>query len=130
MTFNGTTVNCSPTICAAAKSVYTGGPYKAVAYEDGQIVACTDTLTPAGLTITETSDTIPAGDDVHFQIKDIGVWKAGGTFSAGDALASDANGCAVKAAAGAYILGYALETCAAEGQVIPVQITKSGYAKA
>lgn len=55
-----------------------------------------------------TTDGCKAGDTVHVQIKDGTLWMAGGTIAAGDPLASDASGKAVKATAGAA-LGIALE---------------------
>ena len=85
---------------------------------------------PAGLLIAETDKDVAVGDDVTVQVKDIGLWQSGGTFDAGDPLASDDTGCAVKAAAGKFILGFALEASTAAGQPVSVQITKSGYAAA
>ena len=48
-------------------------------------------------------------EDVTVQVKDISKWKAGGDFAAGDFLTSDANGAAVKATTGKFILAVALE---------------------
>lgn len=127
MVFNGTTINPSPTIALTAGAEIKGGPFTAVAISDGAAVQATDALVPVGITIAETSEDVKAGDVLTAQIKDIGVWKGGAEFKAGDPLASDANGLAVKAAAGKFILGYALEDCAAKGQPVRVQITKSGY---
>ena len=64
------------------------------------------------------------------QIKEQGVWTSGGAFAAGDLLASDASGRAVKAASGKFVLAVALEAASAEGETVKVQITKSGYAAA
>ena len=128
--FNGSVINDSPTLCAAAGAEIKGGPFTAVAYSGGALVQCTDALVPVGITIAETDADVVSGDDVHFQIKDIGMWKSGAAFAAGTALSCDANGCAITAAAGKYVLGYALEESTVAGQYVKVQITKSGYAPA
>ena len=127
--FNGTVINDSATICTPVKTEIKTGPFTAVALGSGGAVPCNDTLVPVGLTIAETPNTVPVGNDVNVQVKDIGVWKGGAAFAAGDPLASDATGLAVKAAAGKFILGFALEDCSAKGQTVKVQITKSGFMK-
>lgn len=127
--FNGTVINDSATICTPVKTEIKTGAFTAVALASGGAVPCNDTLVPVGLTIAETPNTVPVGNDVNVQVKDIGVWKGGAAFAAGDPLASDATGLAVKAVAGKFILGFALEDCSAKGQTIKVQITKSGFMK-
>lgn len=127
--FNGSVINDSATICAPVKTEIKTGPFTAVALVSGGAVPCNDTLVPVGLTIAETPNVVPVGDDVNVQVKDIGAWKGGAAFTAGDPLASDATGLAVKATAGKFILGVALEDCSAKGQTVKVQITKSGFMK-
>ena len=127
--FNGTVINDSATICAPVKTEIKTGPFTAVALASGGAVPCNDTLIPMGLTIAETPESLAIGEDVHVQVKDIGVWKGGAAFAAGDLLASDATGLAVKATAGKFILGVALEDCSAKGQTVKVQITKLGFMK-
>lgn len=127
--FNGSVINDSATTCATVKTEITTGPFTAVALGEDGAIPCNDTLVPMGLTIAETPAVLGVSDDVHMQVKDIGVWKGGAAFSAGDPLASDANGLAVKAAAGKFILGFALEDCSGKGQAVKVQITKSGFMK-
>ena len=68
-----------------------------------------------------------AGDDVTVQIKDVGLWVTGAAVLAGAEVASNAGGQAITAAANAFIVGIALETAAAPGAVIKVQIVKAGY---
>lgn len=126
MVINGSVINGSQTISAEASSKLELGPYTAVAFSGGVLSRCDDTLLPMGITITETDDEVQAGDDVHIQIKDISVWRTGGAFAMGDALASDATGRAVKATEGKFILGFALEESVGENQLAKVQITKSG----
>jgi hypothetical protein len=126
--YNGTVINDSPTIIDKAGAEITTGPFTALAYKDGALVAATAALVPFGITTAEMEDRVPAGEDVTIQVKDIGAWKAGAAFARGAALASDANGCAVTAAAGKFILAFALEEATAAGQVVRVQIAKAGYA--
>ena len=80
-----------------------------------------------GLLIPETEDSVAAGDDVTVQVKDIGLWTVGAAVDAGALLMSDANGKAVAATAGKFVLAQALEAATAAGQVIHVQIIKAGY---
>ena len=118
MVINGSVINGSQTISAEASSKLELGPYTAVAFSEGVLSRCDDTLLPMGITITETE--VQAGDDVHIQIKDISVWRTGGAFAMGDALASDATGRAVKATEGKFILGFALEESVGENQLAKV----------
>lgn len=123
----GTSINESPVIAAQAGQAITGGALLAVAMSStGVKVVSTAGDVALGLLIPETDD-VAAGDTVTVQIKDMGLWKVGAAVAAGDLLASDATGKAVKATAGNYILGQALEAATAAGQVIHVQIIKAGY---
>lgn len=127
--YNGSVINDSATICAPAKTEIKTGAFTAVTAVSGGFSPCTDALVPIGITVAETPNTVAVGEDVDAQIKDIGAWKGGAAFAAGDPLASDANGLAVKATAGKFILGFALEDCSGKGQTVKVQITKSGFMK-
>ncbi len=126
--FIGTSINESPTISAKAAAAITGGAMLAAAMGATGTVGVVSTAgDPAvGLLIPET-DSVAAGDDVTIQVKDIGLWVAGAAVDAGALLMSDANGKAVTATAGKYVLAQALEPAAAAGQVIHVQIIKAGY---
>ena len=126
--YNGTVINNSPTIIDKAGADITAGAFAALAYQDGALVAANASLVPFGITVAETEDKVAAGEDVTIQIKDIGAWKAGAAFARGAALTSDANGCAVAAAAGKFILAFALDGATAAGQIVRVQIVKAGYA--
>ena len=79
-----------------------------------------------GIAIISNPDTVPAGDRVDVQIKDIGLWTAGGTFDAGDLLATDAAGKAVKATAGDIAVARALEGAGAAGDLVKVQLIFAG----
>ena len=80
-----------------------------------------------GISIGETDETVAAGEDIDIQIKDIGKWMAGEAIDAGDALATDAAGKAVKATSGKFIMGVALTSAAAADTLVQVQLAKMGY---
>ena len=96
------------------------------------VLATAGTDIPVGIALIEAglndisgqnSGKVAAGDDVDIQIKDIGVVLAGGSVKKGQEVAAGANGKAVAAAAGNYVLGYALANAEAD-QYLPVQIAK------
>ncbi len=126
MVMNGSVINGSQTISVETASALELGPFIATAFAEGKVCRCTDALIPMGITVTETNENVGAGEDIYIQIKDICVWKTGGDFALGDALASDAEGRAVKAESGKFVLGFALEESAGENQLVRVQISKSG----
>ena len=72
-------------------------------------------------------ENVEAGGSLTVQVKDIGKWVAGEEIAVGDELATNAEGKAVKAANGAFIVGTALSAATKAGTVISVQLTKSGY---
>ncbi len=123
----GTVINSSATFTAVAGAEITGGAFTAVAFSDNAIVQATATLPPFGLLLAEVGN-IQKGEYVTMLYKESGLWKTGGKVNAGEALTSDAQGRAVKATAGKFILGFALEEASGADRVIRVQITKSGYA--
>lgn len=125
----GTSINESPVIAGIAAEAITAGSMLAVTMgADGVKKVAAAGAAAVGLLIAETDDAIAAGDTVTIQVKDIGMWKVGAAVAAGDLLAADANGKAVKATAGKFILAQALEAATAADQVIRVQIIKAGYA--
>lgn len=124
--YNGTIINDSPTFVGQAGAAITG-PFLLVAFQNSKLVPATSSLVPFGVTIAETPEDVAAGDDVHVQIKEQTVCLAGAEFAAGDLLASDDNGKVIKATAGKFIFGVALEAGETDAPV-RVQITKSGYA--
>ena len=128
--YNGTIINPSPTIIAAAGAAITAGPFTAVAFDaSGNFVTATKSNIPVGILVAEEETDIAVGDEITAQIKDISAWKTGAAVAAGDLLASDDAGKAIKATEGLFVLAVALEAADAAGQVIRVQITKSGYEK-
>ena len=128
--YNGTIINPSPMIIAAAGAAITGGPFTAVAFDaSGKFVTATKSNIPVGILVAEEEKDIAIGDEITAQVKDMSAWKTGAAVATGDLLASDDAGCAIKATEGLFILAVALEAASAAGQVIKVQITKSGYEK-
>ena len=128
--YNGSIINLSPTIIAPVGAEITAGAFTAVAFDgNGAFITAKKNSVPIGILVADEDEIIPVGDEVTAQIKDISVWKAGAAVAAGALLTPDDEGLAVTATAGTFILGVALEAAEAKGQVIKVQITKSGYAK-
>jgi len=80
-----------------------------------------------GIAIISNPDEVAAGERVDVQIKDIGLWRAGGEFKAGDLLATDATGKAVKAATGNAVVAMALENAAAN-DLVKVKLILAGTA--
>ena len=128
--YNGSIINPSPTIIAPAGEAITSGSFSAVAFNNnGSFVTAKKGSVPVGILIAEEEDVIAIGDEITAQIKDISIWKAGAAVVAGALLTPDNEGLAIAATAGDFIFAIALESADAKGQVIKVQITKSGYAK-
>lgn len=71
----------------------------------------------------QTSGKVVTGDNVDILIKDRGVCLAGAAIMKGQEVAAGANGLAAPAAAGNYVLGFALGN-ANEGDYLEVQIAK------
>lgn len=126
VTFIGSTINESATVTFKAKAELKGNQGLALALNDGKLELPAAGANVLGLSLF-TNDDAKAGDSLTVQVKDIGKWIAGGAVAAGDELAVDAAGKAVKVAEGQFIVGIALSAAAAAGTVISVQLTKSGY---
>lgn len=126
VTFIGSTINESATVTFKAKAELKGNQGLALALNEGKLEPPAAGANVLGLSLF-TNDDAKAGDSLTVQVKDIGKWIAGGAVAAGDELAVDAAGKAVKAAEGQFIVGIALSAAAAAGTVISVQLTKSGY---
>ena len=126
VTFIGSTINESATVTFKAKAELKGNQGLALALNEGKLELPAAGANVLGLSLF-TNDDAKAGDSLPVQVKDIGKWIAGGAVAAGDELAVDAAGKAVKAAEDQFIVGIALSAAAAAGTVISVQLTKSGY---
>ena len=126
VTFIGSTINESATVTFKAKAELKDNQGLALALNEGKLELPAAGANVLGLSLF-TNDDAKAGDSLTVQVKDIGKWIAGGAVAAGDELAVDAAGKAVKAAEDQFIVAIALSAAAAAGTVISVQLTKSGY---
>lgn len=125
--FISTGINDSPVITGVAAQQMVNAAFHAAKFDDnGNIAPAGAGENALGLFIATTPETVNAGEEVTVQIKDIGLWITGDAVAAGAELTPDANGAAVTAAAGKYVTAIALEAATAAGQVIKVQIVKSG----
>lgn len=123
----GTSINNSATIVGKASADIAVGEFLAAKFSSGKIAVCgTAGENALGLIIPGQED-IKANEDVNVQIKDIGLWKTGAAVSAGAELTTDADGKAITATSGAFILAIALEGATAADAVIKVQVVKAGY---
>lgn len=128
-TYFGTSINESPTVVFPAGEALDDARGIAVTLENnGTVKKATAGAVVFGLAIIETDDSVAVGDDVDVQIKDIGKWVAGADgIKTGDLLASDANGKAVVATSGNFIVGVALSAAEKAGTWVKVQINKCGF---
>lgn len=128
MAFISTAINTSPVIAGQAGANMTQPAGVAVKFDaNGNFVVAGAGEHAIGLVTIDAPDAVAAGDTLTVQVKDIGLWKAGGVIPKGAELTPDANGNAAVAAAGNFILAVALESASAAGQFIKVQIIKAGY---
>lgn len=136
--YRGVQFNQSPTIVELAGAAIEDVRNLIMKYDDnGNVVPATaGTDKPIGIALIETgynditgqtSGKVEAGDNVDILIKDRGVALAGATIKKGQEVAAGANGMAVVAEAGNYVLGIALGNAEAGGY-LEVQISK--YQKA
>ena len=127
MSMIGTATNSSPYLAAPAAATIENGKNHFVTLGENGVSLATEGAAAAGILLPDTEDKVAGGESVTVQIKDRTLVQVGAAVTAGDPLASDANGCAVKAAAEKFIVGYAMESATAADQIIHIQITKSGF---
>ncbi len=123
----GTSINESPTIVLPAGVKLEDARGIALAISSGKLVKPTAGTNVIGLSVIETEEIVEAGFDVDIQIKDIGTWIAGEEITMGTELATDADGRAVAAKSGDFVVGVALSSAKKAGTWIKVQIIKAGY---
>ncbi len=125
MVFLNHSYNDTPTIHDVAGADIAAPAMLAVKYSTGKLIVAGAGEAAMGIVLAS-QGAVANGGEMDVQINEGCLWLAGGTFSKGAELASDANGKAVLATAGAFILAIALEDGAAN-QPTPVQIVKCGY---
>lgn len=130
-------INNTATIRDTVAVDITDAPHKAVAYNsDGKLILPAADGDPAfGVILSDAAAfdngsalVTKAGMEVDVLIKNIGLIEAGEAVAKGDLLTVSAAGCAKKAAAGDFILGVAMTAADTAGELVQIQITKSGYA--
>lgn len=126
-TYEYTGINDSPTLTVTAGAAIKDAPCKAVKFQDGKVILPAAGECPAGILLISSESDIPEGVEAAIQVKDIGLWKAGAAFAAGDMLAADAEGLCQKAAGGQFMYARALDGAAAKGDLVVVQIVNAGY---
>lgn len=126
-TFFGTTINPSPTMVLQAGENMENAQGIALAIKDGKAVKPEAGVNVIGISLITNDEVIEMGADITIQIKDMGKWIAGEKLCAGDELTTDANGRAVKAAAGNFITAVALSDTQKAGSFVKVQLIKAGY---
>ena len=129
-------MNNSATIRDVLAADVTDAPHKAATYDaEGKLTLPAADGDPAiGILLSDTaandSGVSKAGTEVDVLIKDIGLALAGGAIKKGEHLTATTTGAVQKAAAGNFILGIAMTATTAAGELVQIQMTKSGYEKA
>lgn len=126
-TYFGTSINESPTIVLPASEKLENARGIALSVQDGAVVKPTAGAHVIGISLIETDEIVEKGGDVDIQIKDVGKWVAGEALTIGTELATNAEGKAVAAKDGDFIVGMALSNATKAGTWIQVQISKAGY---
>lgn len=136
--YNGVQINATQTIVEQAGEAIADVRNRIMKFDDnGNVVLATAGADiPVGIAIIEAgyndisgqeSGKVLAGDDVDILIKDIGVVLAGDTIKKGQEVTAGADGKAVAAESGNYVLGFARHDAKAD-EYLQVQIAK--YQKA
>lgn len=136
--YNGVQINQSVTIVEQSGADIADVRNRIMKFDDnGNVVLATaGTDIPVGVAIIEAgynditgneSGKVMTGDNVDIVVKDMTVVLAGAAIKKGQEIAAGANGLAVVAASGNYVLGFALGDAEANGYVA-IQIAK--YQKA
>ena len=127
-------MNNSATIRDVLAADVTDAPHKAVTYDaEGKLILPAADGDPAiGILLSDTAanDSGVSKPGTVVLIKDIGLALAGGAIKKGEHLTATTTGAVQKAAAGNFILGIAMTATTAAGELVQIQMTKSGYEKA
>ena len=124
-TIFGTSINDSATVVFPAAAKIEGVQGIALALADGKLSVPEAGKAVLGLSLFTNEENVEAGADVDVQIKDIGKWVIAEKIAAGDELAADATGKAVKAKDGDFVVGIALSSGEKAGSIVRVQIIKT-----
>ena len=123
--FMTTQINPSPTIAEKAGADIEDVRGLLLKYDDnGAVVPAAAGEKVIGIGIITNSENLKTGDTVDIQVKEMGLVLAGAEFKKGVDLAADADGKAVEAAEGNYVIGTALQAATAAGELVKVQICK------
>lgn len=127
MAHMGNIADASPYRVFQTASSLSGGEFTAVELTATGVQTAGASSAVIGILPAETELPIAAGDDVNVLIGGGGLWTTAESIQAGDALASGADGKAVKATSGKMIFARAMEGGKAN-QPIRVLITREGKA--
>lgn len=129
MRYLGTGIQTSSVISEIAGSSFHSAAFLLVKYdEEGKVILCdTQGEMAAGLLVPATADTVQEGEDVTIQIKDIGICKAGAAIQKGKEITTDTQGRCIPANTGDFVIGYAASAVEAAGELVQLDIRKSGY---
>ena len=129
MNYFGASINTSSVVAEIAGGEIKNGAFCAVKYDtNGNVVLCnTEGELAVGILLTETGENVSEKEGVTIQIKDIGLCKAGAAVKKGQEVMTDDKGRMIAATTGKFVIGYAMTAAEIEGDVIEVDIRKSGY---
>jgi hypothetical protein len=127
-------INNSSTVREKLGADIANAPHKAVAYnENGDIVLAATGEGAIGILLGDTrqegaggTPTAKAGQEADVLIKHIGLLEAGGAIAKGAAVTINASGQGITATAGEFVFGFAFTAASAAGELVQVQITRSG----
>lgn len=133
--FNGVQINESVTITEVAGAAIADCRNRIMKYDaNGNVVlAASGEDIPVGIALIEAglnditgenSGKVADGDDVDIQIKDIGYVLAGEEITKGGEITAGADGVAMAAKSGNYVVGIALSSVEKAGEYCRVQISK------
>lgn len=125
-TYEYTGINESVTVALQAGEDLSDVNAKAVKLTEEGIVLPAAGEEAIGIVLITEDETYKKGDTVSVQMKDIGLWKAGGEIALGALLAADDEGLCQTAAAGQWVLARALSPAIGKGNIVKVQIIHAG----
>lgn len=127
MAFLATSINDSNVIVRKAGAKIADAKGLAIKFDasGNAVLASADTDTVIGIGIMTNDDNIEVGQDVHIQVKDMGLAVSGATVKAGDELMVNVAGKFIPATAGKKIVAVALEAATGADKFIQVAIRHS-----